>query len=162
MFTEATYRYYISIHIERKNKAHDRLDRVRDYALAADRLADESRSDCSRLFNRLRREGSNTLKPRHLRAKNHPVRTGWQPQPVHPWKCLQGNELAPQAGFEPATLRLTAGCRSSCCLLLGVAACCCCCLNAFASARCELPLVAACCRLLRPPNGTKTARSLEI
>jgi hypothetical protein len=57
---------------------------------------------------------------------------------VNKHKLLILNGLAPQAGFEPATLRLTAGFRSSCRVLPGVA---------------------ACCWTLRPPNGTKTARS---
>src|SRR5580704_10478132 len=37
----------------------------------------------------------------------------------------EGESVAPQAGFEPATLRLTAGFQSSCCVLPGFAACCC-------------------------------------
>ena len=50
--------------------------------------------------------------------------------------------LAPQAGFEPATLRLTAGCQSSCCVLPGVATCCCLLLKRF---HLWTLRVAACC-----------------
>ena len=39
--------------------------------------------------------------------------------------CKRLKRMAPQAGVEPATLRLTAGFRSSCWKLPGVAACCC-------------------------------------
>jgi hypothetical protein len=42
-----------------------------------------------------------TLTSRKLSGSNRMVM-----HPVHPWKLSQDNELAPQAGFEPATLRL--------------------------------------------------------
>jgi hypothetical protein len=46
-----------------------------------------------------------------------------RPTPSTAPRCTP--KLAPQAGFEPATLRLTAGFQSSCCVLPGFAACCC-------------------------------------